>query len=36
MADADLLVFLLAHSLFRGLDLTGRNVFYLCGVTEQG
>ena len=35
LADADLLVFLVAHSPFRNLDLTGRNVFDLCGVTEQ-
>jgi UDP-N-acetyl-D-mannosaminuronic acid dehydrogenase len=35
LADADELVFLVAHSPFRGLDLTGRNVFDLCGVTEQ-
>ena len=35
LADADLLVFLVAHSPFRNLDLTGRAVFDLCGVTEQ-
>jgi len=35
LAEADLLVFLVAHSPFKGLDLTGRNVFDLCGVTEQ-
>jgi len=33
--EADLLVFLVAHSPFRDLDLTGRSVFDLCGVTEQ-
>jgi len=35
LAEADLLVFLVAHSPFKGLDLTGRAVFDLCGVTEQ-
>jgi UDP-N-acetyl-D-mannosaminuronic acid dehydrogenase len=35
LAEADLLVFLVAHSPFRGLDLAGRAVFDLCGVTEQ-
>jgi len=35
MADADLLVFLVAHSPFMGLNLSGRNVFDLCGVTAQ-
>jgi len=35
LADADLLVFLVGHTPFRNLDLTGRNVFDLCGVTEQ-
>ena len=35
LADADLLVFLVAHTPFKGLDLTGRTVFDLCGVTEQ-
>ena len=34
-AEADLLVFLVAHSPFKGIDLTGRQVFDLCGVTEQ-
>jgi UDP-N-acetyl-D-mannosaminuronic acid dehydrogenase len=34
LADADLLVFLVAHTPFRGLDLTGRTMFDLCGVTE--
>jgi UDP-N-acetyl-D-mannosaminuronic acid dehydrogenase len=34
LADADLLVFLVAHSPFRNLDLTGRPMFDLCGVTE--
>ncbi len=35
LADADLLVFLVAHSPFKGLDLSGRAVFDLCGVSEQ-
>ena len=35
LAEADLLVFLVAHSPFKGLDLCGRAVFDLCGVTEQ-
>ena len=35
LAEADLLVFLVAHSPFQGLDLAGRNVFDLCGVTER-
>jgi len=34
LADADLLMFLVAHSPFRNLDLTGRKVFDLCGVSE--
>ena len=34
LAEADLLVFLVAHSPFKDLDLCGRNVFDLCGVTE--
>ena len=34
LAEADLLVFLVAHSSFKGLDLTGRAVFDLCGVTS--
>ncbi|QNJ07708.1 nucleotide sugar dehydrogenase family protein [Synechococcus sp. Minos11] len=34
LADADLLVFLVAHSPFRNLELAGRIVFDLCGVTE--
>ena len=34
LADADLLVFLVAHTPFRYLNLSGRNVFDLCGVTE--
>ena len=34
LADADLLVFLVAHTPFRNLVLTGRSVFDLCGVTE--
>ena len=36
LAEADLLVFLVAHSPFRGLDLSARALFDLCGVTEQG
>jgi UDP-N-acetyl-D-mannosaminuronic acid dehydrogenase len=36
LAEADLLVFLVAHTPFRGLDLHDRHVFDLCGVTEQG
>ena len=35
LAEADLLVFLVAHSPFRSLNLAGRAVFDLCGVTEQ-
>ena len=35
LSEADLLVFLVAHSSFTGLDLTSREVFDLCGVTEQ-
>jgi UDP-N-acetyl-D-mannosaminuronic acid dehydrogenase len=35
LVDADLLVFLVAHSPFRSLDLTGRTMFDLCGVTER-
>ncbi|QNG27895.1 UDP-N-acetyl-D-mannosamine dehydrogenase [Synechococcus sp. HK01-R] len=35
LADADLLVFLVSHSPFRNLNLAGRTVFDLCGVTEQ-
>jgi UDP-N-acetyl-D-mannosaminuronic acid dehydrogenase len=35
LADADLLVFLVAHTPFRNLDLTSRTVFDPCGVTEQ-
>ena len=35
LLDADLLVFLVAHSSFKDLDLTGRAVFDLCGVTEK-
>jgi UDP-N-acetyl-D-mannosaminuronic acid dehydrogenase len=35
LAEADLLVFLVAHTPFRSLALTGRTVFDLCGVTEQ-
>jgi UDP-N-acetyl-D-mannosaminuronic acid dehydrogenase len=33
LAQADLLVFLVAHTPFRNLDLTGRAVFDLCGIT---
>jgi UDP-N-acetyl-D-mannosaminuronic acid dehydrogenase len=36
LAEADLLVFLVAHTPFRSLDLTGRTVFDLCGATEHG
>ena len=35
LAEADLLVFLVAHSPFKDLDLSGRAVFDLCGVTEH-
>ena len=35
LAEADLLMFLVAHRSFQGLDLAGRIVFDLCGVTEQ-
>ena len=35
LAQADLLVFLVAHSPFKGLNLSGRAVFDLCGVTEE-
>ena len=35
LSEADLLIFLVAHSPFRSLDLTGRSVFDLCGVTEK-
>ena len=35
LAEADLLLFLVAHSAFKGLDISGRAVFDLCGVTEQ-
>lgn len=33
--NADLLVFLVAHTPFKRLNLSGRAVFDLCGVTEQ-
>jgi len=33
--DADLLVFLVGHSSFKGLDLVNHSVLDLCGVTEQ-
>ena len=36
LTQADLLVFLVAHRPFKGLDLSGRAVFDLCGVTLQG
>ena len=35
LAEADLLVFLVGHSPFKGLDLSGREVFDLCGITYQ-
>jgi UDP-N-acetyl-D-mannosaminuronic acid dehydrogenase len=35
LANADLLVFLVAHTPFRNLDLNGRTVFDLCGVTDN-
>lgn len=35
LSDADLFVFLVAHSSFKDLDLSGCNVFDLCGITEQ-
>ena len=35
LADADLLVFLVGHSAFKGLNLIGREVFDICGVTEM-
>ncbi len=35
LAEADLVVFLVAHSPFKSLDLTGRAVFDLCGVTQR-
>jgi UDP-N-acetyl-D-mannosaminuronic acid dehydrogenase len=35
VAEADLLVFLVAHTPFKGLNLLSREVFDLCGVTEQ-
>ena len=34
LLQADLLVLLVAHTPFRGLDLAGRQVFDLCGVSE--
>ena len=36
LAEADLLVFLVAHSPFKDLDLSGFAVLDLCGVTVQG
>ncbi len=35
LAEADLLVFLVAHTPFKGLLLKDRSVFDLCGVTDQ-
>ena len=35
LSDADLLIFLVAHSSFKGLHLDERSVFDLCGVTEN-
>ena len=35
LAEADLLVFLVAHSPFKGLDLADCAVFDLCGVTQR-
>ena len=35
LAEADLLVFLVAHSPFKDPNLSGREVFDLCGVTER-
>ena len=35
LAEADLLVFLVAHSPFKGLDLAGRAVVDLCGVAVR-
>ena len=35
LAEADLLVFLVAHSPFKALDLAGRALFDLCGVTQR-
>ena len=35
LKESDLLVFLVAHRPFKGLNLTGRQFFDLCGVTEQ-
>jgi UDP-N-acetyl-D-mannosaminuronic acid dehydrogenase len=35
LEEADLLVFLVAHSTFKGLALTGRCVFDVCGVTDK-
>ena len=35
LAEADLLVFLVAHTPFKDLDLSGRAVFDLCGATEH-
>lgn len=34
LAEADLLVFLVAHSRFKGLHLRNRHLFDLCGVTQ--
>lgn len=35
LVEADLIVILVAHSAFKNLDCTSRNVFDLCGVTEK-
>jgi UDP-N-acetyl-D-mannosaminuronic acid dehydrogenase len=35
LAEADLLVFLVAHTPFKGLNFLSREIFDLCGVTEQ-
>ncbi len=36
LTQADLLVFLVAHSPFKGLEISNHEVFDLCGVTDQG
>ena len=35
LSESDLLLFLVSHSPFKDLDLTGRLIFDLCGVTEK-
>ena len=35
LAESDLLLFLVSHTSFKNLDLSGRMIFDLCGVTEQ-